>query len=381
MLIKKPPLGYSHALTVNEAVTWMTGCEGQEQNFDEVLKQNELGIGAVMAILQSSVPPNEKQRELKRLRARSIELEQPRRQAMLWFTELNIAADELAQGKSHPTLVLCSTKYADGLPRFTIPSLHSWSVTTHSQEVPIWAAMSGQLPATAANSADLKANKSGPDSTALQQVIEKSIGVADKNLLVTTRIIAHALGAMVDKLAQDGHISHSAEEACIDDNDSVLWPALTIYVTDHLRTGKLEVPESQGQVTDTDAESPVYQEFVLAVLADCLAHLAETSRKQGWVTFTDTAGEPDSRTFLKNGHFAPRRIYGHLLRVGAIKEDTPNQGSSSIEHKLGHAKKRLMSTDVPAFNPALFQKALEFADQAYAEKFSLAPRRPAGLSG
>ncbi len=360
---------YRYALTPDEAVCQMIGYENHELPWDKLL---ECAIEEAEDNLYEAQQNDAPVREQAFLLEEIDRLENSYSNALSWDSDLHNALEEIDLGMGHPTLELCGTNYADGLPRFTIASLHQWSISSIQRKAPVWAVISSQpsvqVPKPAAR---ISANA--------RQVTDKPVSVVTKNLMVTSRIIAHTLGGLIDRLAEDDHINQLAEGNCINDDDSVNWPALAGYLSSQPETGKSEWTVTSGSQVSMDPKPAEKQELVLAILAENLAHLAEKARVNEWMPFANKAGERDTGAFLKNGHSVPGRIYRHLLRVGAIIEDTPNQGASSIQHKLGDAQKRLLSAGTPSFSAIQLQQALEFADQVYAKRFRLTPPRPAGL--
>ncbi|PLW68154.1 hypothetical protein [Pseudohalioglobus lutimaris] len=136
MTEQEPAYGYTHGLAIHEAVGRMIGYKQQELTYDEVL---DCAIEQAESRYQAAVDDQASPEEQQDARERLNQLKQTRAKAMAWNNELNTAADDIAQGLSHPSLVLCSIAYHDKLPRFTIESLHRWAEIDHGLEIPEWA--------------------------------------------------------------------------------------------------------------------------------------------------------------------------------------------------------------------------------------------------
>jgi hypothetical protein len=399
MFEKEPEFGYCHALTVDEAVTWMTGCEGHEQNFDEVLKQGEMRFGEVMAVIQSPATPKERKKALRRLKARSIEQKQPRIQAMRWYTELNVAADELAQGKKHPTLVLCSTKYADGLPRFTIPSLHQWSITK-GIIIPEWdlpyleAAVAVEVPIGSQSQHPLAANLCSEIEGNTNSASESGLFslppparqgnrdiVSHKGILITVYILAHALASLIDQLAEQERIKYPGDKLLTNDDDSIHPEALSQYIATMLNLSHGSEEDTHYTDSTQVTVSNVVTESTLAAVALAFAALADQARREDWIRFRNIHGEKDDRPFKNPGDvYVSNRIYDYLARnrliptTPPIKDDTGRiqptkpirgQSRSSIGHRLNAVKEYVQSDGSPAISQSHLYRSLVDVQETY----------------
>ena len=125
---------YSHNLTVQEIVIRMIDYDETTINLSYQIvldrRVNKLQQEYDRAADQGDVPE-----ELKVALDHAINI---RRDAIRFSRELDTAAEEIAQGLKHPTLVLISRWYPEGIIAFTIHSAYHWA-KTHGKEVPEWA--------------------------------------------------------------------------------------------------------------------------------------------------------------------------------------------------------------------------------------------------
>jgi hypothetical protein len=206
----EPAYGYCHALTIDEVIIRMI-------DFDE--KANKAPFWVVLDDWvneaewrhekgqRDSVSPDE-------LDTLKVELERRtafRTEAMAMHNKLHTAADEIAQGRNHPYLVLSKQAYDQGSSEFTIPSLYEWAKEFWGKEITEWA----------------PSNQQTHDSSQEAEYAPRGSALGD---LETLSIIAGAHGRLIDKLVEDERIEHPTGKPCINDDNSEDLLAIAEYI-------------------------------------------------------------------------------------------------------------------------------------------------------
>jgi hypothetical protein len=262
-------------------------------------------------------------------------------------------------------LVLSGSDYGDSSSRSTEDSLYKWAMKEQGKEVPEGVPPITQILDVDGNRTHFEHVTSEPGVIVPATGAESTPGTADKNLRVTLYFLAVALGRLVDELAEEGRINQPAEQPCINEDASLNLVAISNFVELRLNCAPDQDRNSQTSAGSPDVAPAEIHEIFLAILADIMAQLADQAREENWIVFRSTDGEINRRPFQKNHQFVSSRVYNHLLEVEVLEKYTPNQGKSSVLHKLNDAKKVLASTGIPQYSPAQILSVLEEAHLSY----------------
>ena len=126
---------YKHAISIQEALERIFGYERQESSLSEVL---QLTVEQDERLYTEAGDDPEQKADVAKLKKELAESVRERDFAIELSVELNTAADNLKQGRSHEYLVLSDRDHHGSAPHFTKASLYAWAKGAHGIEIPEW---------------------------------------------------------------------------------------------------------------------------------------------------------------------------------------------------------------------------------------------------
>lgn len=238
--------------------------------------------------------------------------------------ELNTAADNINQGRDHPTLVLAQKPYAGPGPQFTLESLNAWSKKRLF---------------------DRSKNTTAPEPQA-DQKSDSPLTTAQRNQLRNVYLLATVLKKLIDELTENGSVD--TPDMKIHENKDIDFLQLSRHISSLSSRESRISDEKEPNFSCKNGFTLDPTLFAIAQISQCLAHTAEALRARKVMKFKASNGQALHDSFLdKDGTYVSTRIAANVKYL--LSPDVPEEVIQKVGTlgKLLDLAKPQLSVSIP----------------------------------